>query len=216
MDLDEARQFVISDVMQTDLRSVDMERVDNGIMWALNKAIDFTGCNATETDVTIAAAANTVDLTSELTKFGAICQFVSARIGTDVVSKTNFNELLRRQDASTVTGKPRLLAFQSAALGHLFPTADAEYTMKVLFCPHIKFKPGGDAITTLDFPDLFIRDVLLWGVGGFLKLGQRDTAAQVGLAEFNRRLREIRSKVNPNLGPGFKPRLADRRGGYLD
>lgn len=211
VEMREIERFVISTILQTDRRSVDRNRIQSGTLWAFNRVIRETKCNAVQTSVTIADTANTVNLETELTKFASADQFINARIGTDPVRVTDYDHLLQLQDETTTgTGQPRRIAFNgNGSLGHLHPKADAEYTMVVTHTPFIDFEIGTDAAISIDFPQTWVWDVVKLGVGAFCTEGQADSVSRSLHARFDQLVATIKGKT-AHAGEGRRDRIRDR------
>lgn len=111
-------------------------KLDRAIRAAFNRFLRETRIDRTVTQVTIANAASTLDVTAtsgaEAFLPGYLTNIPWMSTTFKSVRPISFENLRQlREDSSTASGRPELIAWQSPTLGYLFPTADAEYTLNV-------------------------------------------------------------------------------------
>lgn len=214
MDLVEARKVLMDSVLHADANAFDVDKQDRALRVSFERFMRETKIARTVGSVTIANAATTLDVTATLTDFRPECLTSAPYISAENVQLqvVSFDCLLTRKNTSgTTSGTPELIAWLSPSLGHLFPTADAQYTLSVPYWqPFTAFTPGTKTNPTLNVPDRWAYDVIWSGARGALLRGapgHEDWRAAD--EQFERLIQEARGSVSP---PGVW--FIDQNNGY--
>lgn len=193
MILTEARETVRDGVLHISQNTFEDAKIDRAIRFPGNDFVNHTKCTRATADVAITSSTPALDITatSGMSAFHP-GQLINCRIGTrrplDVV---DFNYMLHLHENHTASGRPTHIAFNGPGDALLYPTPDANYTLKVTWDePFTVWTPGDndpDNIT-LNIPDRYIDAVLWFGASAALVYGEAGSLyASTGWAHYSTR-----------------------------
>lgn len=212
MTLTEARSILIDSVLHVSPNTYDTIKQDRALKFALGRFVRNTGCSRDTITVDIADATRTVDIDAAIAASDpavlplGVPNIVSARIGYEPVQVVNFPHAMRliRNDA-TAEGRPQYLSFESmAALAHLYPLPDADYSLTLNYKADLVQWDSGTTESDdviLNVPDDYIYDVIWLGGGPALVYGEpASNWANGGWAQFEALIQQARGDITVTPG----------------
>jgi len=212
MKLGEAREFVRSGVMNTNLTEEHLPRLDQGIQFILNLVIEKAKVTRRTDTVPTVADTTAIDVTAvaNLAEFFPSTMTREPRIAYDDVIHKSFDTVRRKLKGDSSTGQPTMIAWDTdSATGFLYPIPDAVYTISISHAPElVAWVPGipqpdeDSAEVTLNVPDRIIRPALVYGVASFLTYHQQEANpwAVVGEKRFQDWLATLPGFIDPDSG----------------
>ena len=201
MNLVEARKTLMDSVLHADANSFAEDKQDRALRYAFERFMRETKIARTVASITIASGASTLDVTATATDFRPECIVAAPYISAEnvMLQVVGFDNLIQRKNTSgTTTGTPEMIAWLAPATGHIFPTADAQYTLSVPYWqPFTSFTPGTKANPTLNCPDRWAYDVIWTGARGALLRGAPGHPDwEAADAQFERLIQEAKGSVS--------------------
>jgi hypothetical protein len=150
---------------------------DRAIKDASDRFLRETHASTLTTNITIAAAATTANITSTISEFVA-GQFIYAEISGQEVHLVPYETIRRRYDGDTpVVGRPTKIGFRRDNLVQFDRGADQAYTMELTYWvaeDTSSWTLGTTGSTTgisMRLPDDWADEVIRWGARGYLLRG---------------------------------------------
>lgn len=136
-----AERLLIEGVLHVGNSTYRTAKLHQGIIGAVNAFLRATRCSVATTNITVANAASSVNITSTITAFEE-SDFIRATIDNYPVRLVPPSTVQRRAATGLVSGRPTMIGFTSETEALFDKTADQAYTMKLTRISIADFMPG--------------------------------------------------------------------------
>lgn len=196
------------------------EKVDMAIRIAGEKFLRETLADRTTVNVATAADDTTLDVTATAADFMPGTLLVPPFIGStdQKLSVVTFENIRQLRNQGGTSGRPEAIAWLTPGEAHIFPTADAIYTITFAYYKPLVSYTNGDATpgdVTINIPDRYVYEVMANGAAGQLLQGapgHPDWRAK--LDAFEQLIYEARGELNTD-GVWFLNQSADYDTSYF-
>jgi hypothetical protein len=171
MNLTEARAFVRQFARNAgDSGMYPDSEIDRAIQTVCDDFIDYVRCTRTTTALALTAGSSSLPALPSLFRPERLLRaWIPAK---GVLDKLGHGDLLKLQIDEGNTGLPQFVAFDSFSTGEVYPTPEAgsAYSLKIQWYePLTVWTPGGADPGTLNLPDDYLRQILIYGATATLQ-----------------------------------------------
>jgi len=207
MQLDEARKVLTNSVLHVGESDYGNAKLDRALKFVLQIFLRETRCDTTLTNFAMTANSATQDVTDTLNDFLPY-QVISARIDYKKVELRNSEELVRKLDESTSTGRPTMMGWETKDSALVYPIPDEAYTLAIArTAPLIAFDAGTEKEIELNVPEPFIHDAIWFGASSALVHGESGNLyASEGWRRFEQLIFKVASLASMGV-PGYQKDL---------